>query len=69
MMSDHPYYVTRSDRIVVNEGWRRDCACRMNPCDVQSHYARTARLAAEWERSYRWTPGMPYIEPPRTVKP
>jgi hypothetical protein len=38
---DYPYYWTRSDGIVVNDGWRRDCRCRMNPCDVPWHYART----------------------------
>jgi hypothetical protein len=61
-MNDEPYYVTRSDEIVVNDGWRRDCFCRMNPCDVPWHYARSR------SSEYRWKPGMPYIEPPRTVK-
>lgn len=59
---NHPYYWTRSDEIVVNPGWRRDCTCRMNPCDVPWHYVRDRSSA------YRWTPDMPYIEPPRTVR-
>jgi hypothetical protein len=61
-MSERPYYETRSGEIVVNDGWRRDCTCHMNPCDVTWHYVRSVPDES------RWTPGDPYIEPPRTVK-
>lgn len=62
-MSGYPYTETESGRIIVRPGWVCDCSCSMNPCDVTWHYRREDVS----DSAYRWTPGTPYIRPPRTV--